>query len=152
MKRPSSRFRPWHFWGFGVYWHFCTWSHANPACLLDIDTLEHLEYWKGTQKPDECDMHTPKKSVQVTICWSKKNKDYIRRYRWINNGYEFPHRRPAWSFHKGGPLRFNNTWSFFKINPSSFYKYTYIYICNPYTYIYILYINICDDIWDIWDS
>ena len=41
---------------------------------------------KKTQKPDECDMHTPKKSVRVTICSSKLIKDYIR-FRSINNGY-----------------------------------------------------------------
>jgi hypothetical protein len=45
---------------------------------------------KKTQKPDECDMHTPKKSVRVTICSSKLIKDYIR-FRSI---MAIPHRRP----------------------------------------------------------
>ena len=125
MKRPPSQFST-----LALLWFRCllAFLHLIPSSLFAwhryFGVLERntKTWWMRYADPQkECPGYNllVKENQRLHTFW-------VDQY----NGYEFPHRRPAWSFHKGGPLRFN-TWSFFKINPSSFYKYTYIHI---YTY------------------
>ena len=116
MKRPSSQFST-----LALLWFRCllAFLHLIPSSLFAwhryFGVLERntKTWWMRYADPQkECPGYNllVKENQRLHTFW-------VDQY----NGYEFPHRRPAWSFHKGGPLRFN-TWSFFKINAWSFFR------------------------------